>query len=164
MPLIPFDALPDDSRTWIFATDHPLETEAAGRLLEEVDAYLEQWKVHGEPLQCARRWVDDHFLLVGVDSSTANASGCSIDGLFRALQRLEPVIGTRLVGGGRIGYRDAAGGAHVVARDEFAQLANAGEVTRETPVFDTSLTTAGEIRDGFERPAGESWAATYFRG
>ena len=34
----------------------------------------------------------------------------------------------------------------------------------ETPVFDLSLTTLGQVRDGgFEKPAGASWHARVFR-
>lgn len=157
MPIVPFESLPPESRIWIFASDRPLDGADADRLLAEVDAYLERWQAHGEPLRTARRWSDAHFLAVGVDPRTANASGCSIDGLFRQLQRLQDEIGVRLIGGGRVFYRDASGAPRVASRDEFARLAAGGEVTHETPVFDTSLTTREALERGFERPAGEAW-------
>lgn len=157
MPIVPFDSLPPESRIWIFASDCPLDGTEAERLLAEVDAYLERWQAHGEPLRTARHWRDAQFLVVGVDPRTANASGCSIDGLFRQLQRLQDELGVRLIGGGRVFYRDAGGAPRVAARDEFARLAAGGEVTHETPVFDTSLTTLAAWSAGFERPAGEAW-------
>jgi len=157
MPIVPFESLPPESRIWIFASDRPLDGAESGRLLGEVDAYLERWQAHGEPLRTARHWSDAHFLVIGVDPRTANASGCSIDGLFRQLQRLQDEIGARLIGGGRVFYRDASGAPRLASRDEFSTLARGGEVTQETPVFDTSLTTLGAWSDGFERPAGEAW-------
>lgn len=160
MPIIPFESLPEESRIWIFASDRALEPDASARLLDEADRFLERWHAHGEPLRSARQFSEDRFLVVGVDPTTANASGCSLDGLFRAFRTLEPVLGTRLLGGDRVFYRDAGGVVHHVTREEFARLAANGEVTAETPIFDTSLTTAGEFRAGFERPAGEAWTAT----
>ena len=157
--IIPFESLPAESRIWIFASGRALDGHAETQLMARTDAFLEHWKAHGEPLRCARRWSDGHFLVVGVDPTTANASGCSIDGLFRALKGLEDEIGTQLVGGGRIFYRDEHGAPRAATRQEFSDLARHGAVNAETCVFDTSLTTAGDLRSGFERPAGESWVA-----
>jgi len=160
MPLVPFASLPDDSRVWIFAAAAPIEDVDEGKLLAAVDGYLLQWKAHGHALTCAREWRDEHFLVIGVDQRTEGASGCSIDGLFRTLQGMERDVGTSLVGGGLVFFRDAAGMVHSVARKDFKRLSRSGDVSSATRVFDTTLTTAGDYRARFERAAGESWHAT----
>jgi hypothetical protein len=156
MPLIEFDALPDEARVWVFAASDDLTPDRAGVLIGAVDAYLAGWRAHGEPLTSARDWRDGRFLAVGVDQSTAGASGCSIDALFRILHGLQPSLGTTLLGGGRVFYRDRAGQVRVTERAELARLTAAGELGEETPVFDTAVTTAGEYRRRFERPLRES--------
>jgi hypothetical protein len=160
MALVPFSALPDNARIWIFGSDKPLNGAVADTLLAEVDSYLDQWKAHGFPLRAAREWRDHRFLIIGIDPTAEQASGCSIDGLFRALQQLQTTIGAQLVGGGRVFYRDPSGVTHAVARDEFATLASAGEIGPKTPVFDTSLTQLDAWKAKFERPLAESWAAS----
>src|SRR5258708_25662393 len=105
MPIVPFRELPDSARIWVFASDRELPGAPADTLLAAVDAFLAGWKAHGVPLRCAREWRDDRFLAVGVDVTAENASGCSIDGLFRTLQQLQREIGAQLVGGGRRFYR-----------------------------------------------------------
>ena len=100
MPIVPFTELPDSARIWVFASDHELSGDSEDAVLGAVDDFLERWKAHGVPLVCARDWRDNRFLAIGVDVNAENASGCSIDGLFRALQQLERTIGSRLVGGG----------------------------------------------------------------
>ena len=102
MPLVPFHTLPDDARLWVFGASDPIKGERALPLLAAVDEWLANWKAHGEPLTCARDWRDDRFLGIGVDQSTAGASGCSIDALFRVLQDLQGTLGTSLLGGGRV--------------------------------------------------------------
>jgi len=159
MPQVPFSQLPADARIWVFAAERPVTGAAAERLLAEVDRHLSTWAAHGAPLTCAREWRDDRFLAIGVDQSTANASGCSIDGLFRTLRALEPVIGTSLVGGGRVHFRDRGGEIRTVSRDEFADLATSGAVTESTRVFDPTVPTLGAWREGFEKEAGKSWHA-----
>ena len=159
MPRVPFAQLPDDARVWVFASATELDGPASDRLLDAVDDFLSEWNAHGSPLVCARDWRDDRFLAVGVDQSTAGASGCSIDGLFRTFVRLEPELGTKLLGGARVFYRDTTGQIQVASRAAFSELAKAGSVGDDTPVFDTSLTSAAAWRQEFERPAHRSWHA-----
>ena len=159
MPRVNFDSLPDTSRVWVFGSEHPITDIAAERLLEQVDAYLERWAAHGTPLRSGRDWREHRFLTVAVDQSTAGASGCSIDGLFRVLRELESDVGTTLVGGGRVYYREPDGSVVSATRDLFASLGVAGDVTAATPVFDTTVQTLGEWRERFETTLAASWHA-----
>ena len=120
-------------------------------MLGEVDRHLDRWAAHGSPLTCAREWRDDRSLTIGVDQSTANASGCSIDGLFRVLRGLESAIGTTLVGGGRVHFREPSGEIRTVSRDEFSDLAAAGRVTPSTRVFDPPCPRSGRGRKDSRR-------------
>lgn len=159
MPLVALDTLPDDSRLWIFGARAPLDDVDAPRLLGAVDRFLKEWKAHGEPLTCAREFLEEYFLVVAVDERTSDASGCSIDGLFRLLQQAEEGIGTTMVGGGTVYFRDALGLVHCVPRADFAMMGQDGDVTGDTPVFDTTITSLGDFRARFERPARQSWHA-----
>jgi hypothetical protein len=164
MPIVPFESLPDSSRVWVFGSDRPVTGPAAQRLLGEVDRFLEDWKAHGAPLRCSRLWRDDRFLVIGVDQSDANASGCSIDGLFRSLRALEQEIGAKLVGGGRVYYRDHSGVAQSAERSELDGLVARGEVGPNTVVFDPSITDLGEWRAKFEQPARKTWVGELIKG
>jgi hypothetical protein len=159
MPQVPFEKLNDTARIWVFASDQPLTGEGAARVLGEVDQFLGQWAAHGAPLTCAREWRDDHFLLVAVDERANAASGCSIDGLFLALKALEPVVGSSLVGGDKVFYRDESGSVVAVTRDAFSELAATGAVHGGTRVFDTTVTSVRDMRDHFETDAARSWHA-----
>jgi hypothetical protein len=152
MPRVNFADLPDSARVWVFASDRQLRPDESAALLAEVDAWLDQWKAHGAPLRNAREWREDQFLAIGVDPSAEQASGCSIDALFRTLQQLGARFGTSLVAGGRVFYRDAEGRPRMAPRPEVKRV-----VTLDTKVFDTSLTDAASYRAGFERPARETW-------
>src|SRR6478672_8205223 len=152
MSLVPFTTLPADARIWVFGSDAPLSGAVADTLLAEVDSYLSEWKAHGFPLRAAREWRDNRFLVIGIDPSAEQASGCSIDGLFRALQHLQKTIGAQIVGGGRVFYRDAAGTTHSTTREDFGTLVSSGTIGSRTPVFDTSITRLDDWRARFEKP------------
>jgi hypothetical protein len=159
MALVPFETLPDSSRVWVFGSDRPLSDTATATLMAAVEGYLAEWKAHGEPLTAAYEWRFGRLLVIGVDQRSAGASGCSIDGLFRILQGLEPQLDARLVGGGRVFYRDSHGEVQSVERHELKALRDSGAITHNSVVFDTSLTDLGSLREGFERPARKSWAS-----
>jgi hypothetical protein len=159
MPIVNIERLPDDARVWVFGSDRPLKPKESAMLLEEVDRFLDQWKAHGTPLTAGRSWKHDRFLTVAVDQATAGASGCSIDGLFRALKALEPRLGTSLLSTGCVFFRDTSGKIECTDRDRFTALGAAREISPDTQVFDPTVTSLGEWRARFELKARESWHA-----
>lgn len=159
MPQVEFASLPPNARAWVFGAGAPLDDRAHAVLLRAVDEHLQQWRAHGVPLVCARDFRDNRFLAIGVDEAATGASGCSIDGLFRTLQSLQDTVGTSLVGGGTMFYRDVTGAVESSDRAGFIEAVTSGRVAAETPVFDLTIGTVGDWREHFERPAGESWHA-----
>lgn len=159
MPVVNFEALPGSARAWVFGAAAPVVGAAAQSLLSAVDTHLADWRAHGAPLVCAREWRDDRFLVIGVDEAATGATGCSIDGLFHLLRDIEALVGTTLVGGGTVYWRDVAGTVVSGARSTFRDAAAGGAVVAETLVFDTTVTTVGPYRVGFARTAADSWHA-----
>jgi hypothetical protein len=159
MPLVEIADLPDSSRAWVFGSDRALDPSAEDLLLREVDRFLSQWHAHGAPLTVGRDWKYGRFLTVAVDQSTAGASGCSIDGLFRALKSLESRLGASLVTSGLVFFRDAKGEIQAVDRERFTALGDEGKIKPNTRVFDPTVTTLGEWRARFEMDAAKSWHA-----
>ena len=157
MPMLEIEDLPDSARTWVFGADRSLDKGATDLLLREVDRFLSQWHAHGSPLTAARDWKYGRFLTVAVDQSTAGASGCSIDGLFRSLKALEPRLGASLVTSGLVFYRGQGDSIEAVDRERFTALSAEGKVNRKTKVFDPTVTTLGEWRARFELDASHSW-------
>lgn len=151
MPVVPFDSLPDSSRVWIFGSDERLSEEGATTLMREVGSHLADWKAHGEPLTVASQLIDDRFLVIAVDQSTAGASGCSIDGLFRVLQGVQSKLGVNLIGGGRLFYRDGHGQVRCAPQSQLDELRASGAITPDTVVFDTTITDLGKFRGSFEQ-------------
>jgi len=162
MPRISFDKLPSDARLWIFAAERPLSAIESARVLDETDAFIDQWMAHGVPLTSGRELRYDQFVLVGVDERAAGVSGCSIDALVRRMQQLERVLGLELVNNGPVLYREGESVVRV-PRDRFAELAASGTVSPSTKVFDNTLTRVGDLLAGkWEVKAAEAWHGRAF--
>lgn len=157
MPLVAFSSMPDGARVWVFGSAEGLSGESEATLLAAVDEYLGDWRAHGSPLTVAREWRDGRFLAIAVDQRDENASGCSLDALFRVLRDLEPRIGTSLLGNSRVYFRGENDSIGVADRAGFAEMAQGGSIGAGTGVFDLSVQTAGEWRSRFEVEAADSW-------
>jgi len=162
MPRIPFEELPPDARLWIFAAARPLSADEGSRVLDEADAFINQWTAHGVPLTAGRELRYNQFLLVGVDERAAGVSGCSVDALVRRMRQLEETLGAALVDNGPVLYREG-NVIERVTRERFAELAASGTVGPNTRVFDNTLTRVGDLLAGkWEVKAGDSWHARAF--
>jgi hypothetical protein len=162
MPRVKFEQLPSDARVWIFSAERVLTQNERARLLQKVDGFLDQWGAHDMPLMAGRDIRYDRFLFVAVDQRQAGPSGCSVDALVRQMKVLQHEIGVELVNHAPVLFRRGDQIARV-ARDEFAALATKGEVGPETIVFDNTLTSLGDVRDGrWETSVAESWHGRAF--
>lgn len=152
MPRIDISQLPDTARIWIFGISPSLQEEQQQRLLAAVDAFLDNWTAHGQPIRAARDIREGTFLLIGVDKA-AETSGCSIDRMFGTLQQAERELGVSILDGGRVFIRHGDGRPDGLSRAEFRDKADP-----HTVVFDTTVEQLGRVRSGaWESTASESW-------
>jgi hypothetical protein len=163
MPAVDFDRLPDDARVWVFAASRPLTEEESGKLLGAVDDFLARWAAHGAPVAGARDFRHGRFLLMAADERATGVSGCSIDSLFHTLGALEAELGVSLRDSSQVFWREGGGEVRSAPRPEFRKLAQAGEVGEDTPVFDNTVSTAGQLRAGkWETRFRDAWHARAF--
>ncbi|MBV9497613.1 MAG: hypothetical protein JOZ54_25480 [Acidobacteria bacterium] len=152
MPRTDIDRLTDDSRIWIFAISPTLDEQGSARVLQRVDAFLDQWAAHGTPINAARDLIEGSFLVVAVDKRS-ETSGCSIDRMFGIFKELERELGVAILDANRIFFRHGDGAVGSLTRDAFRSNADP-----DTIVFDTLAERLGEVRGGgWERRAAESW-------
>jgi hypothetical protein len=162
VPRVSFDELPADARLWIFPASRPLDEDERRRVLVETDAFIDQWTAHGVPLSAAREIRHDQFVLVGVNERAAGVSGCSVDALVRRMSQLQSMLGVELTNNAPVLFRR---GERIerLPREQFAELAAVGEVGLDTVVFDNTVDTVGDVRDGsWEVRAVDTWHARAF--
>jgi len=162
MSMIPLTSLPPDSRLWIFPSSTPLTPEIRSALGRSLETALEAWNAHGSPVQWGYEFAHDRFLLIAVNEAVTALSGCSIDHAVRALQVLEHKHGLVLTDSHRVFYRRGED-ITAAARPDFSLLAERGEVTLDTVVFDcTASSLSAYLSGAWESPARRTWHAQAF--
>ncbi len=148
---VDINQLSNNAHVWIFGVSPALDEGQQARLLSKVDAFLDQWAAHGNPIRGGRDLREGSFLIIAADE-TSERSGCSIDRMFGVLRELERELGVQILDANRIFLRDN-GQIRAVPRQEFRNAADLA-----TPVFDVTAEQLGSVRTGaWERPAAESW-------
>lgn len=162
MPFLPFSALSNNSRIWIFSSDRELSPAESEMLMAEVGSFLQNWTAHKVETLAAAELQYNRFLIIGADEDVAKPGGCSIDEMTRRVRMLGETYNTQFIGSPRVEYRDNSGAIHSVQRMEFQQLVDNGMVAPDTIVFDNTLTTLSELKDKWEIPARSAWHARAF--
>ncbi len=156
-----FSRLPDEAELWVYGFSKPLEGPSEQQVRRYLESFLPQWASHGVPVQAAYRLEGNRFVLMAAHCDSG-LSGCSIDSsvrLFKALQAegLDGLDRTLVF------YCDSRGEIRGLPFMEFQKRVDAGEIDGDTPVFDTTIRSLKELRDGgFEKPFKLSWHARSF--
>lgn len=149
-------------KVWIYQANRfftePELTEAKAHL----DAFVRTWTAHGSALAGKAEIHHNLFVVLTVDESVANATGCSVDRSVHVLKELEQQINIGLFDRTLVAYVDAEGATQLVSRDVFEELVKQGEVTQETQVFNNLVKTEDEWETSWLVPFKASWHARVF--
>lgn len=75
-----------ESRMWFYGLKTPMSAAQTEELRGIMDEFVGGWKAHGAQLAAAYRIIADQFLIIAVDESQQQATGCSIDKSVHLLQ------------------------------------------------------------------------------
>ena len=157
-----FSVFGDDSQLWVYPFREPL-TEPTSRLIEQtLNGFLPTWVSHGDPVKGRFVIHEERFLLLTGDCS-AGISGCAIDSSVQNFKALRDQHGLDGLDRSLVFFRDTEG--RILAQHflDFQKLTSSGRILPDTPVFDTTITTLGELRAGdLEKPFRDSWHAARF--
>lgn len=155
--------LPDAARVWVFTTAAPLAADQSAAAQNVLATFVTDWRSHGAPVAGGFDLIDHRFVVIAADTTANDVSGCSIDGMFRTVGDALARAGVPLADTADIAFRDE-GGVRVIDRPAFAKLVREGVIGDDTPVFDQTVKTLGDMRAGkWELPFSAAWHGTHFK-
>lgn len=154
--MVSYDVLSDNTKVWIYQSDRPFAQENIPAIRAKIQEFIKNWVSHSNQLKAFGDLYHDRFIVLMVDESNANASGCSIDESVRFLQGLGAEFGVDLFDRMNFSYKteDGIKSAH---REEFIELYKMGLITDETVVFNNLVATKEAFEKKWEVSLGKSW-------
>lgn len=158
----PYNSLAPDSRVWIYQSDRFLsgeETKKVEQLLEEFSA---SWTSHNRQLKAWSGVFYNLFIVLMVDETNADASGCSIDKSVAFLKQLQAQLGLNLFDRMIFTYFD--GNQPIpLSKQEMELAIQNGTVQHHTLVFDNLITNKEAFENEWKKPISASWYRRFFK-
>ena len=148
--------LPNNSRVWIYQSDREFTNNEIEFISEKAIDFINQWTRHGDDLKGSFTIKYNQFLVLAVDESFNNVSGCSIDSSVRFIKELENELKLDLMDKMNVTFKDNDN-INLVKLFDFQKFAAAQKVTTETIVFNNMVATKEDFENSWEIPAKDSW-------
>ena len=148
--------LPDNSRVWIYQADREFTDREMDFIASKAEDFINQWTRHGDDLKGSFTFKYNQFLVLAVDESFNNVSGCSIDSSVRFVQALEKEFQLDLMNKMNITFKDNDT-ISLAKLPDFQKFVKEQIVTAETIVFNNMVNTKEDFENNWEVPVSKSW-------
>ncbi len=154
--IVDFNTLPEESRVWIYQANRSFTDEELAEIKHKLILFLEQWTAHGQNLQAGFTIEYKRFIVIALNQTINNATGCSIDASVRFIQQLEIDYNVDLMDKMNVSYKQ---GEYVAYKNllDFKKMAKNKSVSKNTIVFNNLVNNIAEFKEHWEVPASESW-------
>ncbi len=160
--LKPFEDFPDDTRLWVYGFEAALDDPMKNKVVDQLRRFLPTWAAHGMPVDGAYSMLHDRFVFLAGRCSDG-ISGCSIDSSVKSFKELKKKYDIDALNRSLVFFRTADGTIESLGRVEFQAEVDAGRITDTTVVFDPTIQTLGDLREGrFDTTFGDCWHARVF--
>lgn len=159
--LVPFNDLPGHSKIWIFQSSRLLLPDEIILLKSETDLFLQEWAAHNRDLRSSSLLFKNLFLVIAVDETAVNASGCSIDKLFQFIKSLQTKLNIDFLDRLKVAFLNEDNMLVLSSLKEIEQMLQAGKIDGELIVFDCTITKVEDFSHKFIVPLKDSWLHRY---
>ncbi|WP_394906300.1 ABC transporter ATPase [uncultured Mesonia sp.] len=153
---VEFNALADESKIWIYQANRSFTDVELQELEVSIKDFVNNWAAHGTGLKASFLIKHKRFIILGLDATGAQASGCSIDTSVRFIQELEKKYSVDLLDKMNVTFKQGEYLAYKPLID-FKKLVKNKSVSGKTIVFNNLVNTKKELETDWEIPLEESW-------
>ena len=148
--------LPNNSRVWIYQSDREFTNQEIVFISNKAEEFINSWTRHGDDLKGSFTVKYNQFLVLAVDESFNDVSGCSIDSSVRFIKQLENELQLDLMNKMNVTFKDNDT-INLVKISDFQRFAKEEKITPETIVFNNMVNTKEGFETNWEVPAKQSW-------
>lgn len=159
---IPFNKLKDDARIWIFQANRILADDEVVLLEKQLKNFTAQWAAHGKQLDSSFTILNNAHIIVGVDMSVNQASGCSIDALVHQMQELGHHLDVDFFDRKAVAYATEEG-VSIIPFEEIKPAIENKLLSQETLTYNNLITSKEEMAEKWRIKAENSWLKRFFK-
>lgn len=148
--------LPNNSRVWIYQSDREFNQQEIEFIAAKAEEFINSWTRHGDDLKGSFAIKYNRFLVLAVDESFNDVSGCSIDSSVRFIQQIENELQLDLMNKMNVTFKDGDT-INILKLPDFQKFAKAEKITENTIVFNNMVNTKEDFENNWEIPAKQSW-------
>jgi hypothetical protein len=146
-------------RIWTYIISKELSDAQLKELHERTDKFVNSWTAHEQKLKASFEIYKDRILIIKVDESAYNASGCSIDKQLQFIKQLEKDLGVELLNRLVVAYEDG-NKIKVVHSSKIKELLQKVEINENTLVFDSTISSSVHLPE-WKKPLKNTWLSKY---
>ncbi len=157
-----FPGVSSEARLWIYGFSRDLTAADCAELEKRLEVFVKEWKTHGAEVSGGFKVFLDRFVFIATETGV---SGCSIDSSVRIFKEIKSSLGLDGLDRNLVFFKEGGDEGRVASlpRSSFASLVGEGKVSGDTRVFDLTIQSVGELRQGlFVKPFSASWHAKAF--
>lgn len=153
---INYKDLSEKSRVWVYQASREFTENEIAFINTAAVTFITNWTRHGDDLKGSFTIKYNQFLVLAVDESFNNVSGCSIDSSVRFIKQLEKEFQLDLMDKMNVTFKDN-NHINLVKLFDFQNFIKEGKITSETIVFNNMVSTKLDLETNWEVPAKQSW-------
>jgi hypothetical protein len=157
---VDFAQMPDTAKLWIYQAGRQLSVEEVKTISAILLPFTQQWLAHGQPLRTGYKIMYDRFLILAVDESLNNASGCSIDGSTRVVKQIEDTVGVSFMDRTIVAFLDHDK-VFTLKITELEEGLQSKKWDKETLTFDNLVPVKAMLEKAWVVPARDTWLKKY---
>jgi len=149
------------SRVWVYQSNREFSASEVTEIQEKLNAFTAQWQAHGHQLKAKAEIIHNFFIVITVDETASNVTGCSIDASVRVLKEIETQYNLDLFNRFNMAYM-IDNKVFSLNKEDFETLVSIKKITPDTIVFNNMVQTLEEFETKWQVPFAQSWHNTVF--
>ena len=141
------------SKVWVYQSDRPFTADEEANLNGALAQFTQQWTAHNQQLKAIGEVRNNRFIILMVDETQAEASGCSIDKSVHFIKEVESHFGVALFNRLLVSY-EVNGEVKTTNVNELENLFAADQINQDTLVFNALVTTKEQLDSQWQQPIG----------
>ena len=158
---VDFDTLNDNSRIWVYQSSREFNTEEVKVIEAKLKDFVNEWTRHGDDLKASFEIKYNHFIILAVDESFNQVSGCSIDASTHIFKEFENEFKVELLNKMNTAFKHEDH-INVVSLADFQKYVKEDRIHPDTFVFNNMVQNKADLDTLWEVPANKSWHSRYF--